>query len=126
MRILEFTIVRMKYFCNYHQRPNVMKNKEKKWRTKFWKVLNNRIIFVCRQAFTIANNMASSGLWKMFYRMYIFHRTNEAMMFVMVKACLHANIILLFRTFENLVLHLYVFKQNEKASFTHPNLGPFM
>ena len=32
----------------------------------------------------------------------IFHRPDKAMMFVMVKACLCANIILSFRTFENL------------------------
>ena len=34
---------------------------------KSLKVLNNRIIFECRQAFTMTNNMASLGLWRMSY-----------------------------------------------------------
>ena len=32
---------------------------------KSFKVLNNKIILKQRQAFTLPNNMSSSGLWKM-------------------------------------------------------------
>ena len=32
-----------------------------------FKVLNNRIIFKCRPAFTMTGSMTSSGLWKMLY-----------------------------------------------------------
>ena len=48
----------------------------------------------------------------------IFHRSDEAMLFVMMKAWLHFKIILSFRTFENFFLHLYGFKKNEKSSLT--------
>ena len=36
-------------------------------KTKSSKILNYRIILKYRQAFTMTNNMASSGLWKMLY-----------------------------------------------------------
>ena len=36
-------------------------------RIKSFKILNNRIIFKDRQDFTMTNNMASSGLWKIVY-----------------------------------------------------------
>ena len=39
----------------------------------------------------------------------IFHRPDVAMLFVMMKACLHWNIFLLFRKFENIILHLYIY-----------------
>ena len=48
----------------------------------------------------------------------IFHRPDEAILFVMIKAGFLSNIILLFRTFANFVLHLYGFKHNKKPLFT--------
>ena len=48
----------------------------------------------------------------------IFHKPDEAILFVMMKACLHLKIIFLFRTFENTVLFIYGFKKNEQPSCT--------
>ena len=48
----------------------------------------------------------------------IFCGPDEAILYVMVKACLHSKIMLLFRTNVNFVFHVYGFKHNEKSSFT--------
>ena len=47
---------------------------------------------------------------------------NEAMLFVIVKACLHLKIILLFRTFENFVLDLHKKAFGFKSSYS-PSRG---
>ena len=49
----------------------------------------------------------------------IFHRLDDTMLFVMVKACLHLKIILLLRTFENFVLIYVIFldRKNDDIGF---------
>ena len=47
----------------------------------------------------------------------IFHIPDEAMLYVMMKACICPNIILLFRTFENFALHLHFFMSYQFIQF---------
>ena len=58
-----------------------------KRRIKSFKALNNRIFFKCRQAFTIANILASSGLWKMLYLPIFILTTGGTIGFVMSDIC---------------------------------------
>ena len=53
-----------------------------------------------------------------FGKYIIFHRPDETMLFVMVKACLHLEIFLFVRTFENFVLIINENKWNENVTFT--------
>ena len=54
----------------------------------------------------------------LFGKFNIFHRPDEAMLFVMVKVCLRLKIYLFYGTFENFVLLININKQNERLSFT--------
>ena len=49
---------------------------------------------------------------------HIFFRPDEAMLFVMVKACLHSNYFLFLRVNKDFVLSFNESKQNEKPSLT--------
>ena len=48
-----------------------------------------------------------------------FFRPDEAMLFVMVKACLHSNYFLFLRVNKDLVLSINESKQNEKPLNSH-------
>ena len=54
------------------------------------------------------------------------HRHDEAMLFVMVKACVCCQIILLFRALKDYFLLMYGYKQNQKPSSTSSSMFTFI
>ena len=53
----------------------------------------------------------------------IFHRPDEAMLFVMVNTCLHLKNILLLRTLNDVICLINGYKQNEKSPPKNPLLS---